>query len=54
MTNSEFDTIEGDDGFRWVWDNPANAEQRVGPIAHKSKRAALAAGRKWLEERNAR
>lgn len=55
MPDDEFDTIETDEGeHRWVWNNPANAEQRVGPGLHPSRRAALRAGKQWLAARGQR
>lgn len=54
MTDQDFDVIGTKGHFRWVWNNPRNAEQRIGPEAHKTKAAALNAGREWLAAKQAR
>ena len=47
----EFDTqTNGKRQYRWVYNSPTGAEF-LGPGWHKTKKAALQAGRDWLEAR---
>jgi hypothetical protein len=51
MSDDGFDTMTNDAGeHRWTWTSPNGAEH-VGPTWHKSRAAAIRAGRKWLAER---
>jgi hypothetical protein len=51
VTDDGFDTTTNDEGkHRWVFNGPGGS-QHHGPTWHKSRAAAIRAGRKWLAER---
>lgn len=48
MADDEWDTIENDAGrFRWVYNKP-NGAQHLGATLHKTRSAAIRAGKTWL------
>jgi hypothetical protein len=48
----DFDTLVDTEGkHRWVYDSP-NGGQHLGPTLHKSRAAAIRAGKQWLAERS--
>jgi hypothetical protein len=52
MTDEQFTTTTNDKGqHKWVWVGPGGSEFH-GPGWHKTRAAAIRAGKKWLDERS--